>query len=96
MSPAIGGIVGNLIPIPIVGALLGALAGNAVGKFVGGLISKHILKDEWKEKIGQFALRSLAPGAKQSPKEAVLTLITFIAMCGTCYAWMWICYIIGG
>ena len=34
--------------------------------------------------------------AKQSPKEAVLTLITFIAMCGTCYAWMWICYIIGG
>jgi len=70
---AIGGIVGNLIPIPIVGALLGALAGNAVGKFVGGLISKHILKDEWKEKIGQFALRSLAPGAKQSPKEPIDT-----------------------
>jgi len=70
---AIGGIVGNLIPIPIVGAIIGAIGGNLVGKFVGGLISKHILKDEWKEKIGQFALRSLAPGAKPSPKEPIDT-----------------------
>ncbi len=33
---------------------------------------------------------------KQKPLEALGTLITFVAMCGLLYAFMIICYIIGG
>tara|TARA_A100001201_G_C4009681_1_gene177140 strand:- start:7 stop:195 length:189 start_codon:yes stop_codon:yes gene_type:complete len=44
---------------------------------------KLLFSEAWKE-------------AKSKPLEALGTLATFIVMCGTCYAWMWICYIIGG
>ena len=44
---------------------------------------KFLFSEAWKE-------------AKSKPLEALGTLPTFIVMCGTCYAWMWICYIIGG
>ena len=44
---------------------------------------KLLFSEAWKE-------------AKSKPLEALGTLATFIVMCGSCYAWMWICYIIGG
>jgi hypothetical protein len=69
---ALGGIVGSFIPLPFVGTLIGAMGGHWLGGIVGDLIGKHVLTDPLKEKIGQFALRSLAPGAKESPKDPVV------------------------
>ena len=69
---ALGGIVGSFIPLPFVGTLIGAMGGHWLGGIVGDLIGKHILTDSLKESIGQFALRSLAPGAKASPKDPVV------------------------
>jgi len=69
---ALGGIAGSFIPLPFVGTLIGAMGGHWLGGIVGDLIGKHILTDSLKENIGQFALRSLAPGAKESPKDPVV------------------------
>jgi len=44
---------------------------------------KLLFSEAWKE-------------AKRDPKEALGTLVTFVAICGLCYALMIICYIIGG
>ena len=65
---SIGAIAGSLIPIPFVGTLLGAIGGDLLGRFIGGLISDHVLKPEWVDSIGTFALGALVKDKPQAPK----------------------------
>ena len=65
---SIGAIAGSMIPIPFVGTLLGAIGGDLLGRFIGGLISDHVLKPQWVDKIGEFALGALVKDKPQAPK----------------------------
>jgi len=76
---SIGAIAGSLIPIPFVGTLLGAIGGDLLGRFIGGLISDHVLKPEWVDKIGTFALGALVKDKPEAPK----TMQDFIMQRGT-------------